>query len=1090
MTASGGTVGAGAVQAAGGTAATGAAIAIGAGFASGLLSFGLSFAVGMVFQLFIFPKLAGRRRSSAEPSRLLELPQSTIATGAPRVFALGRRVRVPGHVAGFWKRITTTSSGSSKVGRVTRREVFGDGLIVANDRFTNSLQQLILDGKLAYWQSRNIVTLRNSTMTVAVVDGPESGTATGGSSTTLVKSGAGWTTNQWAAHTVRITGGTGSGQARTVLSNTSTTLTIDQPWVTSPASGSTFTIEGFLKLTMASLLDIDFQHRFKVADHVRLANFLAPTTVNGDYRVQALAAHAVSAPSSVTLRPLGGQVLGAARPGDPITPAEVTRIDDELLLPPGSGYRILADFFAGGYGAGITVVRTGSTFRALNEVFRPGDVLNLSGWALVGGAAAAWANGKYHYWTDYVGTWRLLPLAGQSIPAAGTAEASPTHPAARFAYFTQQRFFPGLFGAEPLFRQGLETEGESAIAAQHETTGTIPGYRGQATVDFDELNLTEFGSRAPNVELLISPDLGMTWGDAVRLVCERAGLTPEQIDVSRMPTDQMEGFWLRGAMPTITALQPLLVAKQCVTQERADVLAFFPIEAADVVRIRNGAAFSDLGSSVGTVNAKTPKFGKADLAPEFLPTSMGVSFQDPDNVYGDGYQHFGLRNPDGAGHQNDQETGLETLVLTRQQARNLAGTLLRRLHMNSRTYTLSLPPSYSHVLENDLLTFTDDDGAVHVMRAIRVERGANWQVRVQAVRESLELEVAGSPVQPDELPMPELPPPASILPGFADIPPLLDEHAAVPGVYLFASASDAAGTWLGCAVYESLDAGTTYAQIAVLDQQHTRGEAVTTLADGTASETPGSATVTWDTNNTVEVAMAAGTLSTYSQAQVRDGRLNWALLGTEIIGFTDATLLAPGHYELSTLLRGLRRTATTAHAVGEPFVMLTAFKDTGHARLYEGVNRVGQSVHYKFVPPGLTLADVESVVVEIGGWNARPFAVWDVDVTRDGANNAEISFRPHTRLNLPVGSAGPYPFDEELEEYRLFIYDGSGYSSVVGTKTLTAAGSGSARLRGTPTYRYSAAAQTADGLTPGATLYFEVEQVGAHGASRRVRTSG
>ena len=57
------------------------------------------------------------------------------------------------------------------------------------------------------------------------VDSFDSGTATSGSTTTLVQSSRTWTTNQWANYQVRITAGTGKGQVRVITSNTGDTLT-------------------------------------------------------------------------------------------------------------------------------------------------------------------------------------------------------------------------------------------------------------------------------------------------------------------------------------------------------------------------------------------------------------------------------------------------------------------------------------------------------------------------------------------------------------------------------------------------------------------------------------------------------------------------------------------------------------------------------------------------------------------------------------------------------------------------------------------------------------------------------------------------
>lgn len=83
-----------------------------------------------------------------------------------------------------------------------------------------------------------------------IIELPE-GTATSGSSTTLVATGSGWTTNQYAFSDVVITGGTGVGQRRRIASHTNDTLTLAAAvtgnartgnWSTPPDATSTFRI--------------------------------------------------------------------------------------------------------------------------------------------------------------------------------------------------------------------------------------------------------------------------------------------------------------------------------------------------------------------------------------------------------------------------------------------------------------------------------------------------------------------------------------------------------------------------------------------------------------------------------------------------------------------------------------------------------------------------------------------------------------------------------------------------------------------------------------------------------------------------------
>lgn len=70
------------------------------------------------------------------------------------------------------------------------------------------------------------------------------GTATAGGASTLTNSSKGWATNQWANYQIRITGGTGAGQIRTISSNTGTVITVSSAWTTQPDATSTYSIEG------------------------------------------------------------------------------------------------------------------------------------------------------------------------------------------------------------------------------------------------------------------------------------------------------------------------------------------------------------------------------------------------------------------------------------------------------------------------------------------------------------------------------------------------------------------------------------------------------------------------------------------------------------------------------------------------------------------------------------------------------------------------------------------------------------------------------------------------------------------------------
>jgi hypothetical protein len=70
----------------------------------------------------------------------------------------------------------------------------------------------------------------------------DSGTATAGGATTLTDSGKSWAVNTYAGYELRIASGTGSGQRRTIASNTATILTVSSAWATNPDATSVYAI--------------------------------------------------------------------------------------------------------------------------------------------------------------------------------------------------------------------------------------------------------------------------------------------------------------------------------------------------------------------------------------------------------------------------------------------------------------------------------------------------------------------------------------------------------------------------------------------------------------------------------------------------------------------------------------------------------------------------------------------------------------------------------------------------------------------------------------------------------------------------------
>lgn len=127
------------------------------------------------------------------------------------------------------------------------------GCALNNLSFTVAVGAKIL-GATASWIGKSVTNIANTTPSlpstnpwtwdqlILGVGLYTSGTATGGSASTLVDTGKTWATNALAGYLCYITGATGANQVRKIASNNATTLTLTPDWTTAAASGSTYKI--------------------------------------------------------------------------------------------------------------------------------------------------------------------------------------------------------------------------------------------------------------------------------------------------------------------------------------------------------------------------------------------------------------------------------------------------------------------------------------------------------------------------------------------------------------------------------------------------------------------------------------------------------------------------------------------------------------------------------------------------------------------------------------------------------------------------------------------------------------------------------
>ncbi len=330
-----------------------------------------------------------------------------------------------------------------------------------------------------------------------------------------------------------------------------------------------------------------------------------------------------------------------------------------------------------------------------------------------------------------------------------------------------------------------------------------------------------------------------------------------------------------------------------------------------------------------------------------------------------------------------------------------------------------------------------------------------------------------------------------------DVPPIYQGLSTSPWL-IFAGAANPGGTWRGATIYSSPTGTDRWTAVGLLQAQSPVGTVVSPALPSGAH----AGVVDWETELVIDMPRGE-VLQDATLDQVAQG-VNWVLVGDELIAFLEAEATGATEWTLRGLVRGQRHTlrAMDQHTgAGERVVMLFG-AGWQHGLLFEvpgafaGINR---TYHWRFVPGGSGINDVDTVTVLVQGNSSRPAApIFEADDLQPIA--AGLSIRWWQRSLSQTTLFGPSPLAAgEAELYHVVAFDQDQYASLVGGMTEEQAIAAATRRRwvvGGPglgtlllhrrQLTYATADITADLAVAGGTeIGIAVYQVGAGGHSER-----
>lgn len=458
--------------------------------------------------------------------------------------------------------------------------------------------------------------------------------------------------------------------------------------------------------------------------------------------------------------------------------------------------------------------------------------------------------------------------------------------------------------------------------------------------------------------------------------------------------------------------------------------------------------FADLGAGVDQARDEPLEVdrGNDDEVPRRLTlTYINVSADhDAGTVTGDR----------GEGRVDQADTATVALLATPGEAQAVVDAWILDRRASATRFQTALTDYYARLEPTDPLILTDRDGTTYRARIVS-EDFAQGVKAIELVLDDATVFTQPGIASDYSTPTINVPNPGETVLDLMDVPILRDADNDA-GFY---AAVSGGASWPGAVIAESAD-GVAYTQMMTVTANATRGQTSTALGNWTGGNV-------MDYVNSVTVRIN-GEAASFSDDQVLAGTARAWLIGNEIIVARTATLVSAGIYTLSNLLRGQRGTewAMGSHVVGDRVVALDA---TTLRRVSRDAAQIGVVYQFKAPTIGRSLATTPAQSFTDTGIGLKPLSPADVEVTRDGSNNATITVRRRTRLSHRFLREGiDTPLGEADESYSVDAYTNGTYTTVAATFTFTGA-SGS----------FTAAAQTTAGLTPGNTLYLAVHQLSA-----------
>lgn len=438
-------------------------------------------------------------------------------------------------------------------------------------------------------------------------------------------------------------------------------------------------------------------------------------------------------------------------------------------------------------------------------------------------------------------------------------------------------------------------------------------------------------------------------------LCMRAGVPFNRINIDRLE-GSVEGFSTTNKQSASAAIETLSTMFLFDPSNYDGMLHFVPRGAAPVAAVVTDDLIDD-GGDIQELNKKDSIVVPRVIHLEYYDTEGGLTTdkQTSDRSLGD--------------NRNRAESVTQTTVIMRANDAARAVAISHKISIEERRGELkfSLPDNWLHLTPADVITL---NGVRVRLTEIEIDDGQQNYRAIYDRTSAYESSIAGVPIdQPSE------PPSLIVSPSVIEI---IDSHILASSddtLGYYVAVSSETQDWQGASVELSKDGGATW-----IDSDSTTSNSIMgALAAPLAAHTH------WyrdDTNTlTVELLREDMELQTATMAEMLN-RANLAIIGNELINFSEAEQVGPKTWALHGILRGRKGSAAVSHAVAERFVLLDRFSTSFvEAELFE----LGRQLTFRVTSFELTPGEDRTTITLLGRSQIERQPAY-LHTRRDGAN--------------------------------------------------------------------------------------------------------